>query len=113
MGKIKDFFVNMWTTAKGAVAKFFEGPGGVVVRQALTNTIAQAGAIGMSMLLDAAKGKVSQLNGTPLTNDSKRLQALDYLKGYAIQQGILVGESVLRYTIESAVLAVKEEKKNG
>jgi hypothetical protein len=109
---IKEWFVNLWTNAKGAVSKFFEGPGGKIVRDALSNTIKQAGAIGMSMLLDAARGKVSQLNDTQLSNDSKRLQALDYLKGYAIQQGLLVGESVLRYTIESAVLAVKEAKKN-
>lgn len=107
---IKEWFVNAWTKGSTAISKFFEGPGGVVVRQALAGMIQQVGAIGMSMLLDAAHAQVNQLQKTQMTNDSKRIQAVDYLKGFAIEQGINAGESVLRYTVETAVAAMKAPK---
>lgn len=108
---VKSWFVGLWTKASGAIARFFEGPGGVVVRQALGATIETVGAVGMSMLLDAARAKVTQLNTMPMENNHKREQALNYLKGYAVQAGLEVGESVLRYTLETAVQAVKGESK--
>lgn len=108
---VKEWFVNLWTRGTSALVRFFEGPGGVIVRQALGTVIQQAGAVGMSMLLDAAKGQVKMLDQTQMTNDSKRLQALDYLKGYAIKAGIEVSESLLRYTVETAVVAMRGENK--
>lgn len=103
----KSWFVNLWTRGSNAIAKFFEGPGGIVVRQALGTVVEQAGAIGMSMLLDAARGKVQSLSTAPMSNDSKREEALNYLRGYAVQAGMNVGESVLRYTLETAVQSIK------
>lgn len=104
---VKEWFINVWTKGTTALSRFFEGPGGAIVRQALGAVVEQAGTIGMSMLLDAAKGQVGLLNQTTLTNDSKRIQALDYLKGYAVKAGIEASESLLRYTLETAVTAVK------
>ena len=107
---IKTWFVGLWTTARGAVAKFFEGPGGVVVRDALGTAIHTAGAIGISLLLDVARQKVVQLEPVVGTGEFKREQALNYLKGFATQQGIQVSESVLRYILETAVQAVRGNK---
>lgn len=107
---VKTWFVNLWTNTKGALSNFFSGPGGKVVREALGTVVQQAGAIGISMLLDIAKGKVSALNTSNLSNDAKRIQVLDYLKGYALDQGINVGESTLRYVLETAVSAVKGDQ---
>ncbi len=107
--KIKDWFVSLWTRTTGALQRFFEGPGGVMVRKALGNAINVAGTVGITMLLDVARAKVIDLDTTQMTNDSKRLQALDYLKVYAAENGIEAGESVLRYVLESAVQAVKGE----
>lgn len=107
MGKIRDWFVGVWTSTKGAIAKFFEGPGGVIVRSALGNALDIVGNVALSALLDAARGKVAQLNTTQLTNPEKRLQAMEYLKNYSAQAGIEVGESVVRYVLETAVQSVK------
>ena len=108
--KVSTWFVNLWTRSTTAVANFFEGPGGMVVRRALSTVIEQAGGVGISLLLAVAKQKVTALNLTTMTNDSKRLQALDYLKGYALDQGFTAGESTLRYVLETAVVAVKGEQ---
>ena len=104
---VRSWFVKTWTNAKGAIALFFEGPGGLVIRQALGTVIDQAGAIGVSMLLDVAKQRVTMLNPSSMTNDAKRIQALDFLKGYALKQGIQTSDSLLRYVLETAVRAVK------
>lgn len=107
MGKLRDWFVNAWTSTKGAIAKFFEGPGGVIVRQALGNALDVAGNVALAALLDAARGKVAQLNTTQMSNPEKRVHAMEYLKNYAAQSGIQVGESVVRYVLETAVQSVK------
>lgn len=107
---IRTWFSNVFSGLKGKLQAFFEGPGGVIMRNALSVVVQQAGEVGMAMLLDAARGKVTQLNNAPLTNDLKREQSLDYLRGYALQQGLNVSESLLRYTLETAVNAVKGEQ---
>jgi hypothetical protein len=108
---LKDWFVSLWTRTTGAIAKFFEGPGGYIVRQGLGNAIQVAGTVGLSVLLDIAKSKVMDLDASQMTNDSKRIQAIDYLKSYALSNGMTVSESVLRYVLESAVQAVKGEQR--
>lgn len=104
---VRAWFISLWTRTSEKFKNFFEGPGGVVVRQALGTVIEQAGAIGISLLMSIATQKVAALNLTTMTNDSKRIQALNYLKGYALDQGLVVGEATIRYVLETAVSATK------
>ena len=104
---MKTWFTSLWTRTTGAIARFFEGPGGVIVRQALGNALDVAGNVALSALLDVARGKVVQLNGMNMPNADKRKAAMDYLKNYAANAGVEVGESVVRYVLETAVQSVK------
>lgn len=104
---IRDWFIALWTRTSEKLSNFFEGPGGMVIRQALLTLLEQAGALGVNILMSMAMQKVRELNRTNMTNDSKRIQALDYLKGYALDQKISIGDSGLRYILETAVSAVK------
>jgi hypothetical protein len=62
---------------------------------------------GATALLPLAVEVVRTLNKTDLPSGAKRDQALLSLKREAAQQGISATESLLRWTIESAVQRVK------
>ena len=62
---------------------------------------------GATALLPLAVDVVRNLNKTDLPSGAKRDQALLSLKREAAQQGISATESLLRWTIESAVQRVK------
>lgn len=62
---------------------------------------------GVTTLLPLAVEVVRSLNKTDLTSGAKRDQALMSLKREAVNQGIYATESLLRWTLESAVQRVK------
>lgn len=62
---------------------------------------------GTTTLLPYAVEVVRSLNKTDLTSGAKRDQALMSLKKASVEQGIYATESLLRWTLESAVQRVK------
>jgi hypothetical protein len=62
---------------------------------------------GMAALLPIALEVVSALALTDKTGAEKRSEAINALKDAAIKRGITASESLLRYTVESAVQKLK------
>lgn len=62
---------------------------------------------GVTELLPFALEIVRSLNKTDLPGGAKRDQALLSLKKAALEQGLVATESLLRWTVESAVQRVK------
>lgn len=62
---------------------------------------------GVTALLPYAVEVVRSLNRTELSSSQKRNEALDKLRDHAVNQGIIATESLLRWTVESAVQRVK------
>jgi hypothetical protein len=64
-------------------------------------------ASGLAALLPIALEVVSALALTNKTGAEKRAEAISTLRDAAIQRGITASESLLRYTVESAVQKLK------
>lgn len=62
---------------------------------------------GVTVLLPLAVEVVRNLNKQNLSSSQKRDQALMELRNEAVNQGIIATESLLRWTVESAVQRVK------
>lgn len=62
---------------------------------------------GVTVLLPYAVEVVRSLNRTELSSSQKRNEALGQLRDHAVNQGIIATESLLRWTVESAVQRVK------
>lgn len=68
-------------------------------------------AAGISALLPLALEIVRQLADTSKTGNQKREAAVKSLTQAAIDQGIVASESLIRFTVESAVQKMKSEDK--
>lgn len=66
-------------------------------------------ASGMAALLPIALDIVRQLATAQITSGEKRDLAINRLKEAALKQGIEASESLIRYTVESAVQKLKVE----
>ena len=67
-------------------------------------------ATGLASLLPIALEVVAALAKTDKTGAEKRAEAINTLKDAAIARGINASESLLRYTVESAVQKLKVSK---
>lgn len=67
-------------------------------------------ATGLASLLPIALEVVAALAKTDKTGAEKRAEAINALKDAAIARGINASESLLRYTVESAVQKLKVSK---
>lgn len=65
---------------------------------------------GVSALLPLALEIVRNLATTDKSGSEKRNEAIDSLKAAAVRHGITASESLIRFTIESAVQRIKTEK---
>jgi len=65
---------------------------------------------GVSVLLPLALEIVRNLATTDKSGSQKRNEAIDSLKAAAVRHGITASESLIRFTIESAVQRIKTEK---
>lgn len=65
---------------------------------------------GVSALLPLALEIVRNLAQTDKSGSQKRNEAIDSLKAAAVRHGISASESLIRFTIESAVQRIKTEK---
>jgi len=65
---------------------------------------------GVSALLPLALEIVRNLAQTDKSGSQKRNEAIDSLKAAAVRHGITASESLIRFTIESAVQRIKTEK---
>lgn len=65
---------------------------------------------GVSALLPIALEIVRNLATTDKSGSQKRNEAIDALKAAAVRHGISASESLIRFTIESAVQRIKTEK---
>ena len=68
-------------------------------------------ASGVSALLPVALDIVRSLASADVTSTEKRNMAINRLKEAAVQKGIEASESLIRYTVESAVSKLKAENK--
>lgn len=67
-------------------------------------------ASGMAALLPLALDIVRQLAAAQISSGEKRDLAINRLKEAALNQGVEASESLLRYTIESAVQKLKADQ---
>lgn len=65
-------------------------------------------ASGMAALLPVALDIVRSLADAKISNEEKCDLAVNRLREAAMRQGIEAGESIIRYTVESAVQKLKE-----
>jgi hypothetical protein len=65
---------------------------------------------GVSVLLPVALDIVRNLATSEKTGAEKRIEAIDSLKAVAVRQGLSASESLIRFTVESAVQRLKMEE---
>jgi len=93
-------------------AKFFSfmhGPGGRILSDAVASIIAEAGAVGASVLLEEAKRRVGTIDAAPGRGSIKAANVQEYLTAYAERVGIEASRSLINYTVEAALRAVRAE----
>ncbi len=77
------------------------------VKPFLLSVFNSATQIAIAAIKDIALASVEKLAATDLSNEEKRNQAFQEIKGYAITKGITVRDSLIFLVIEMAVNALK------
>jgi len=97
-----DWFIGFFTTLNAKFKKFFQGPGGDIVKAALGNAMKIAGAEAMTILLQMAQNATE---GRPTLNDIQWSVVSKDLQAKAIAQGIHATEGLIDYAIGTATAA--------
>lgn len=93
------------------VRAFFSGPGGAIIRAALTNAVETAGAVALSMLMEQAAAKVGSLDKVQsIPGTMKAAQAQDFLTNYARRAGIQASQSLINFAVEAAVQSLRTKQ---
>jgi hypothetical protein len=96
------WFSDWWGGFTGKVKAFFAGPGGAIIKTAMTNAVRSVGEQGLALLLVAAQNQVA---GRKALTSADWDRAAKELQVYAFQQGFAVTESLLDYALGTAVAA--------
>lgn len=97
-----DWFIGFFTTLNAKFKKFFDGPGGDIVKAAATNFIKVVGAEAGSILVVMAK---NALGGKPTLNDIEWSVISKDLQAKATEHGIAFTETMIDYAIGTATAA--------
>lgn len=106
MNAITSFFSRI----AAAVAAFFQGPGGRIVRDAVAGAVSTVGAAVLAVLMEQAKLKVASLDKySNLDGELKAAQVKSYLYKIAAESGVTLTQSLANFILESAVQAVRSK----
>lgn len=86
---------------------FLQGPGGVVVREAVKGAIASIGTAAFAVLMEEAKRYVGALEHVGVNDELKQAQVKSHLRDVAMREGINLSQSMLNFIVEAALQAVK------
>ena len=104
-------WADFWASVKAKLWAFWNGPGGRIVQDATAEAVATVGRVGLSMLMEAGKAKAAEVERLSLPGSQKQGQVKDYLEAYGKNLGLQVSTSLLLWVVETAVQAMKAEKR--
>lgn len=88
---------------------FLNGPGGKILTDAVASIVKEAGTVGASVLLEEAKRRVGAVEGAPGRGSIKANNVQEYLVDYAARVGIEASRSLINFTVEAALRALRAE----
>ena len=102
-------FMSWFSKIFSAIAGFLNGSeGGRLVKQALVNIIDRGVDGVVAILVAEAKKHVARLEGvTALEGPAKGNDVRDYLKAFAMSQGLAAGNDLINLAIELALQSVR------
>jgi len=105
MNAITRFFKKLAAAFSG----FMAGPGGKIVQDALAGILQEVGSVAAGILLEEAKTRVGLIDHVDGAPGDKAAHVQDYMKAYAARVGIEASQSLINYTVETAVRSLRKQ----
>ncbi len=103
MNSIKEFFKLIGSK----ITAFSAGPGGRIVKDALTVAISEIGQAAFAVLLDLAAKKAKELEPSHISGDVKFDVVRDAVERAALEAGVKASKRLVNHIVETAALAAK------